>query len=175
MVKAMRDVSSEIIMDIHLCVERPARYVETLAKAGANSIIFQFEAVKNSDEALELAKLIQDYGMESGISINPSTPIKDIEILLESKLFDIIDILAVEPGFGGQKFQESTISKLQELHQAKARQKITIKTMVDGGMNEITSKLVISVGADILVVGTYLFGHKSGMSEAKHLLLDNKL
>ena len=94
MVKAMRGVSQEIIMDVHLCVERPSRYVKSLADAGANSIIFQFEAMRGHEDAIELAKQINEQGMIAGLSINPQTPIQDIEELINSNEFGIIDILA---------------------------------------------------------------------------------
>ncbi len=172
MVKAMRDASPDILMDVHLCVDRPARYVTSLAKAGATSIIFQFEALKNANEALDLARTIKANGMEVGISINPSTPVKEIIPLLQGKLFDIIDILAVEPGFGGQKFQPSILSKVEDLALLKAQKGLAIKLMIDGGMNGDTSNSAISAGADILVAGTFLFRHEAGITDAKQLLLD---
>ena len=97
----MRNVSKEIILDIHLCVDRPARYITALADAGANRIIFQWEAMIG--KAHELAKAIVDNGMKCGISINPDTKLdSDILSLLETGFIDTVDLLAVEPGFGGQ-------------------------------------------------------------------------
>ena len=110
----MRNVSKEIILDIHLCVDRPARYVKALADAGASRIIFQWEAMMGDhthsgssntqvEQAQELAKAIVDNGMRCGISINPDTKLdSDIFSLLKTGFIDTVDLLAVEPGFGGQ-------------------------------------------------------------------------
>jgi ribulose-phosphate 3-epimerase len=109
--------------------------------------------------------------MQGGISINPSTSAKDIEQLLASKLFGVVDILAVEPGFGGQEFQESAIQKVRSLRDFINRNKADIKLMVDGGMNKVTCRLVEEAGADIVVAGTFLFRHaisfKKGVQELR--------
>jgi len=172
MVKAMRDTSDKIIMDIHLCVERPERYVEALADAGANSIIFQFEAMDSADGVATLAKRIRDKGMRSGISINLETPISDIVDLLEIGLFDIVDILAVNSGFGGQAFQESALKKIEELNDWIISHESNVHIMVDGGINNHTSSKVRDAGAHILVAGTFLFRHKESLAAgAQELLL----
>mmetsp|Transcript_13594 Transcript_13594/g.25535 ORF Transcript_13594/g.25535 Transcript_13594/m.25535 type:complete len:177 (-) Transcript_13594:6261-6791(-) len=160
MVQSMRNVSVEIYMDIHLCVNRPERYIEALARAGANCIIFQIEATSSSEEAINLGKAIKMSGMQAGISINPSTPLERIKPLLAANLFDVIDVLAVEPGFGGQKFQDSVITKITELKKVISEESHDILLMVDGGMNDRTSPLVLGLGAHIVVAGTFLFQHK---------------
>lgn len=157
MVKAMRNVSDKIYMDIHLCVDRPRRYVESLAQAGANCIIFQIEATNSVEEAIQLGKAIKRDGMQAGISINPLTPLERITPLLPTNLFDVIDVLAVEPGFGGQQFQDSIVRKIAELKKNISDKSNNILLMVDGGMNDKTSPLVLGLGADIVVAGTYLF------------------
>jgi len=174
MVRAMRDVSSKIIMDVHLCVERPSRYIESLARAGANCVIFQYEAMRSDEEALELGEFIKANGMQGGVSINPSTSPKDIEQLLESELFSVIDILAVEPGFGGQEFQESAVQKLRTLKDFINRNKVDVKLMVDGGINSKTCRLVEEAGADIVVAGTFLFQHAISFKKGASLLMGNQ-
>ena len=94
----MRSVSSEVVLDIHLCVERPQRYTEALSKAGASRLIFQWEAMPSLQHAEAFGKDIVDSGMRAGISINPETKVEEILPLLETGLFDTVDILAVEPG-----------------------------------------------------------------------------
>lgn len=95
----------ELILDIHLCVDRPTRYITALAKAGASRVIFMFEAM-GLNEAVEFAKTVTSLKMKCGVSINPDTPLSEIFPLLETGLVDLVDILAVEPGFGGQKFKK---------------------------------------------------------------------
>lgn len=171
MVTAMRNVSKEITMDIHLCVERPQRYIETLAKAGANCIIFQIEALDSMEEAIAFGNAIKMSGMQAGISINPSTSVEFIMPLLSANVLDVIDILAVEPGFGGQQFQESVAGKIAELRKIVLSKGLNILLMVDGGMNDKTSPRVISLGADIIVAGTYLFRHNISMEQGAMELL----
>jgi len=175
MVKAMRSVSDKIELDIHLCVYRPARYVEAMAKAGANCIIFQYEAMDETilsttgsakEEALSLAKRIVGSGMQCGISLNPETEVSEIFSLLESGYFNVVDLLAVNPGFGGQVFQEKTLKKIVSLHRwLTDHHHLGIKIMVDGGINGETSKRVRNAGANILVAGTFLFRHPVSMTK----------
>lgn len=183
----MRNVSKEIILDIHLCVDRPARYVKALADAGASRIIFQWEAMigdnAHSDssniqveQAQELAKTIVDNGMRCGISINPNTKLdSDIFSLLETGFVDTVDLLAVEPGFGGQVFQQLVLAKIQELKNwinSESRED-SVKIMIDGGINTDTSKRVRDISSSnlILVAGTFLFRHKVSMEQGARDLL----
>jgi ribulose-phosphate 3-epimerase len=171
MVNAIRSISNDIIIDIHLCVDRPARYVEALAEAGANRIIFMFEAL-DKPSAIEMANSIRKYGMQAGISLNPSTPVDSAFPLLNSGLFDTVDLLAVQPGFGGQELQESVLHKIQELQQWIKQRNHGIQIMVDGGVNKKTSAAIRNSGADILVAGTFLFQHAISVAEgAKELRL----
>lgn len=182
MVKAMRSVSNEVILDIHLCVDRPSRFVEAMANAGANRIIFQFEAMgqKTSstsgyEEALSLAKQINGSGMQCGISLNPETELYEIFPLLETGFIDVVDLLAVEPGFGGQSFQEHTLQKIMRLRKwFEELGKSDIQIMVDGGINDVTSKQVREAGANILVAGTFLFRHSISMKRGVQELLHKK-
>ena len=179
MVQAMRRCSEETtILDLHLCVERPGRYVQAMKEAGGNTFIFQWEAVcddkkeEHLEAALSIARDVVESGMECGISINPSTSVEEIYPLLESGLIAVVDVLAVEPGFGGQRFQESAIEKIQRLLDFRSnnnnsqQQTVSFEIMVDGGINQDTAKQTIA--ADILVAGTYLFNRsnlKDGVDE----------
>ena len=182
MVEAMRRCSDDdTILDLHICVERPARYVQAMKEAGGNTFIFMWEAVKVGDSgneehveaALEIARAVVDSGMDCGISINPSTRVEEIYPLLKSGLIAVVDILAVEPGFGGQRFQESAIEKIKTLIQfrgcvAGTNDCPVFDIMVDGGINEETARRTIA--ADIVVAGTYLFNRsdlKDGVAELK--------
>lgn len=171
MVQAMRkSCNSDTILDLHVCVERPGRYVEAMAKAGGSTFIFMWEAHDVDTRlkaALEIARAVKDCGMECGISINPCTEVEDISELLESGLISVVDVLAVEPGFGGQTFQEIAIEKIQKLVGFRRTSGKTFQIMVDGGINQETAKR--TTAADILVAGTFLF-NKSNMEEGVHEL-----
>jgi len=199
MVQAMRRGSQDdTILDLHVCVERPARYVQAMKEAGGNTFIFQWEAVKGGSDkddedteheksvqaALEIARAVVESGMDCGISINPSTRVEEIYPLLRSGLIAVVDVLAVEPGFGGQKFQASAIDKIRRLSEFRRKSSSSsddvagtdsnnpkssspfFEIMVDGGINQDTAKRTIA--ADILVAGTYLFNRsdlKDGVEE----------
>lgn len=98
MVKAMRSVSDEVVLDIHLCVERPSRFVSSMAKAGASRITFQWEAMNGVDDAKSLAQDIVNNSMKCGVSLNPETDIEAILPLLETGLCDTVNVLGVNPG-----------------------------------------------------------------------------
>jgi len=184
--------NSKVELDVHLCVERPARFVDAMADAGATRFIFQWEAMGSSSStreegdtkqqlqsALKLARDVKDAGMLCGVSINPSTPTSDILPLLESNLIDVVDVLAVEPGFGGQKFNPVALEKVSRLRRWRDEhysQKASVKEgddttmfvdiLVDGGIDGRTAGVVRDAGADILVAGTSLFRHPAGFEEA---------
>jgi len=190
MVKAMRSVSDQAFLEIHLCVHKPSRFVEAMADAGADRLIFQLEAMDTEEttarssisttttttttatvqyeKALALAKNIVRSGMHCGISLNPETDVTDIFHLLETGLFDVVDLLAVEPGFGGQVFQESTLEKIKTLHtwiDQHNNTQLNIEIMVDGGINKDTSKRVREAGATVLIAGSFLFRHPNSIAE----------
>jgi len=178
----------QLVLDVHLCVDRPQRYARAMAEAGATRIIYQWEAMQtnigssrddcnsnsnninsnsiNDDEsnismlnrAIEFAQEITALGMKCGISINPSTKITSIFPLLDTGLIDLVDILAVEPGFGGQQFNPIVIEKIKMLRhyidmELRTKRGIDVIILVDGGINNSTSADVIDAGADILVAG----------------------
>ena len=188
MVAAIRRCASEAVLDLHMCVERPSRYVDPMKKAGGDTFIFQWEAVtaeiegdtsgpsslpESTEAAIQLAKQIVDTGMECGVSVNPSTDIQAIFPLLRSGLVSLVDVLAVEPGFGGQEFQSVVLQKIQRLRKfCEAEENrstcANISIMVDGGINEKTAPLVSD--ADILVAGTFLFRHPVSLANGVNQL-----
>lgn len=148
----------ELTLDVHLCVERPERFVGPMADAGTTRIIFQWEAMGNAiDSAVALAKDITLLGMKCGISINPETNVSVIYPLLDTGMVDVVDVLAVEPGFGGQEFNHVAIQKIELLRQYRDEnltpRGINMMILVDGGINKDTSSCVMKAGADILVAG----------------------
>jgi len=168
MVAAIRRVAGpKGILDLHMCVERPARYVETMAQAGASRFIFQLEAMRSSNDAVALCQAIVDSNMEAGISINPETPLDDLFPLLKSNAVRVVDVLAVNPGFGGQDFQYTTLERVEQLRVFRQEHNLSFQIMVDGGIKKATAGSAIEAGADILVSGSFLFGQdlKEGMTE----------
>jgi ribulose-phosphate 3-epimerase len=173
MVKAIRKCSDEAILDLHMCVERPARYVAPMKEAGGNTFIFQWEAMQNIDEALHLVRTVVESGMDCGISINPSTAVDEILPILESGLVAVVDIMAVEPGFGGQKFQDVASEKIQKLIRFRAaNEDISFDIMVDGGIND---KTAAKAGADILVAGSFLFNHPESFTKGANALISSAI
>ena len=132
MVKAIRECSSEAILDLHMCVYKPARFVEAMQEAGADRFIFQFESMDDEAEALDLAKRITDAGMKCGISINPSTSADSLDSILASGLISVVNLLAVEPGFGGQKFNPVILEKIAYLLQLRREKGYSFEIGVDG-------------------------------------------
>jgi len=179
MVEAMRRCSEhDTILDLHICVERPARYIKAMKEAGGSTFIFQWEAVRGDETgkeqsleaALEIARAVVKSGMDCGISINPSTKVEEIYPLLRSGLIAVVDVLAVEPGFGGQRFQEIAVDKIKCLSEFRDNNidndACSFEIMVDGGINKDTARRMIA--ADILVAGTYLFNRsdlQNGIAE----------
>ena len=141
--------------DTHLMIENPQRYIKEFAEAGSKNITFHIEAVKNPKKTAKLIKLIKKAGCSPGISLNPPTPISQIKPFLKN--VDLILIMTVEPGFGGQEFISSALRKIRELRKIIDRKKLRVDLEVDGGINQETAKMAVSAGANILVVGTYLF------------------
>lgn len=154
MVAAIRKCSDKAFLDLHMCVDRPARYIKPMKDAGADSFIFQWEAAGDVVEAIQLAQAVVDSGMQCGVSINPMTPVRDLYPLLKTGLVSVVDVLAVEPGFGGQLFQECVIEKVEALLRFRTNEDIKFEVMVDGGINEESAE---KTRADILVAGTFLF------------------
>ncbi len=143
---------SEIVFDVHLMIDKPERYIERFIKAGADILTFHVEATEKSEECL---KLIRELGKKAAISVKPNTPIESIFPYLE--LCDMVLVMTVEPGFGGQSFMHDMLVKVSELRAEIEKRGLDIDIQVDGGINEETSKLAIAAGANVLVAGSAVF------------------
>lgn len=132
-------------LDVHLMIEKPERYVAQFAEAGANLITIHAEATGDVAGCL---KLIRSCGKQAGISLKPNTPVETLEQY--HGLFDMILIMSVEPGFGGQAFIESSVEKIK----LAKRLFPDVLVEVDGGINKDTAKLVIDAGVDVIVAGS---------------------
>ena len=139
---------SNLIFDVHLMIENPDRFIKDFVEAGADIITVHAEATKHLNRTLQLLK---SYGKKVGISLNPSTPVEMIKY--ELKNIDMVLIMTVNPGFGGQAFIENMTDKIKELRTLDKN----IDIEVDGGINAETGKKVKEAGANILVAGSYIF------------------
>lgn len=149
-VKSIRKVS-EMPFDVHLMIENPQKYVKDFADAGADIITFHYEAVKRN-EILDLAHYIKSFNIKAGLSIKPKT--NPEEILQYLPYFDLILVMTVEPGFGGQKFIKECAEKI-DLIKRFAPEKLIVQ--VDGGINSETARICTELGANSLVAGSYIF------------------
>ncbi len=149
-VKSIKKVTN-LPLDVHLMIENPQKYVEDFAKAGADIITFHYEAVEK-EEILNLIKKIKSLNVKAGLSIKPKTNPDDIlEFLPE---LDLVLIMTVEPGFGGQEFMYDCAEKIKTL---KENSDPNLYIQVDGGINEKTAKICKDFGANALVAGNYIY------------------
>ncbi len=142
----------DIFFDVHLMIEKPERYVERFANAGADLITFHYEATEDPRTTLEL---IRKAGKKAGISVKPHTPIEVVYPLLN--MCDLVLIMTVEPGYGGQAFIPEMLEKISALKAEIKSRGVAVDIQVDGGINAETAKLVKAAGADNLVAGSYVF------------------
>lgn len=151
--EAIKD--APIFKDVHLMINNPLKYVKNFVDVNADLITFHYEAISSKRKIKELINVIHDYGCACGISIRPNT---QIDVLIPFlKDLDLVLIMSVEPGFGGQKFMDNSIDKIKTLRAIIDENEYDCLIEVDGGINEETSKLVKDAGADVLVAGSYLF------------------
>ena len=151
-VKSLRP-TSKAVFDVHLMVEHPETHIETFAEAGANIITFHWEAARHHHRIIQQIKAA---GCKAGIALNPGTPLSMIEEILPD--VDMVLIMTVNPGFGGQKFIESQLEKIHMLYHTIKDMGFTCDIEVDGGINAETSKLVQESGANVLVAGSAVYG-----------------
>ncbi len=149
--------SHKMVNDVHIMIAEPLKYAEKFIDSGAQILTFHYEACKDSKEMRVLIDLIHSKGAKAGISVKPNTPIDAIDHLLPS--LDLVLVMSVEPGFGGQSFIPSALEKIAYLRKAADENGYKYLVEVDGGINEETGKLCKEAGVDVLVAGSYLFGH----------------
>lgn len=150
-VEALRP-HTKMTLDCHLMVENPEDHVETFANAGADIFTVHAEATKHLHG---LIQTIHNNGMKAGVAINPATPVSAIEPILND--VDLILVMTVNPGFGGQSFIESTVSKMAELNAYREKTGADFLIEVDGGITDQTAKVCADNGVDAYVAGSYIF------------------
>lgn len=159
--------SHHMINDVHIMISDPKRYVEAFIKAGADVLTFHYEACKDDNEVQEVIDLIKELGAKPGISIKPNTPVD--KVLPFMKDLYLVLIMSVEPGFGGQSFIEGSLDKISYLSSYIKTHNYQTLIEVDGGINKETSKKCVDAGVDILVAGSYLFGHEDMEERIKEM------
>ena len=158
----------DLVKDVHIMIENPLEHVEKFAKCGADYLTFHYEACKDDREVFQVIDKIHECGMKAGISIKPNTPVAKVFPFLHS--LDLVLVMSVEPGLGGQKFMDLSLTKISLLKNKITEEKVDVLISVDGGVNDQTGPLCLKVGADILVVGQYLFGHDDFVERYQRLI-----
>jgi ribulose-phosphate 3-epimerase len=156
-----------VLHDVHLMIEHPSTFVQSFIDAGANLLTFHLEAVTSTQEVLSLINTIKKQGVKVGISIKPHTPVKDVSPFLS--LIDVLLIMTVEPGFGGQAFIDSCLLKIKEAEAYIQSHRLSTRIQVDGGINGLTAKQCIEAGASILVAGSFIFHHQDRCARIRQL------
>ena len=163
--KQIRPLTSKIF-DFHLMVDQPEAYLEMASQAGADIITIHVEATRHSHQALQT---IHKLGLKAGIALNPGTPVSAIQPLLS--LTDLVLVMSVNPGFGGQDFIPQSLEKIKELDRLRKQKNYKYQIEVDGGINHQTGAQCSQAGADILVSGSYLFGQDNWEAAINHFKL----
>tara|TARA_B100000282_G_scaffold91025_1_gene63872 strand:- start:907 stop:1566 length:660 start_codon:yes stop_codon:yes gene_type:complete len=155
-IKSLRKYT-KLPFDVHLMINPVHKYIKDYSEAGADIITFHPEA---TEDILETINLIKSLNKKVGISLNPNTKINAAEEHLDK--VDLILIMSVHPGFGGQKFIEDVVQKIRDLDKIRKEKKLNFKIEIDGGINFETSKIAVDAGVDILVSGTTVFKENNG-------------
>lgn len=152
--------TTDLILDVHLMIADPLRYVRRFAECGADYISFHIESESDTAETL---RAIRESGVKTALAIKPATPAEAVFEYLDQ--LDMVLVMTVEPGFGGQNFIPETVEKVRIIRERISSMGLDIRVEVDGGINDVTSDCVINAGADTLVSGSYLFKAEN-MAEA---------
>ena len=150
-IKSIRK-ESNMFFDVHLMVTEPERYIRDFVECGADSITVHAEACEDLERTLEQIKA---SGVKAAVSIKPSTPVNDISHLLED--VDMVLVMTVQPGFGGQKYMDECTEKIKEVRELIEAENLDVDVQVDGGINDETMETVLTAGANLLVAGSYVF------------------
>lgn len=160
-VKQIRKIS-DLILDVHMMVRNPERYVDEFADNGADLIGVHVEATPHIHRALQM---IKNKGVKAEVVINPGTPVEAIKPVLY--MVDQVLVMTVNPGFGGQKFLPETVKKIQQLNDLKKSEGYSFDVEIDGGVNNETVKTAYNAGATVAVAGSYVFNDENPSSKVQ--------
>ena len=144
--------STALTIDVHLMIENPDRYIPDFASAGADIITVHQEAVPHLHRTVQL---IKSLGKQAGVSLNPATPVETLDVILDQ--LDLVLVMSVNPGFGGQAFISSALDKIRALRQRITQRGLATELQVDGGIKVDNIREVVDAGADVLVAGSAVF------------------
>ena len=161
-IKSLRK-HSNAVFDVHLMIDAPERYIKDFADAGADIITFHAEATPHSHRVIQQ---IKELGKKAGIALNPSTPLSVLDYVMDDA--DMILIMSVNPGFGGQSYIPATTEKIRALKEKLGKRAVDIE--VDGGITVNNISEVLSAGANVIVAGSAVFGQKNISESTKQLL-----
>ena len=150
--------SHNMVNDVHIMISDPLKYAPEFIKSGAEYLTFHYEACKDDEEVQKVIDLIHSLNGKAGLSIKPKTDVKVVDKFLKD--LDLLLVMSVEPGFGGQSFMPNALEKISHLRNEIDRNGYKCLVEVDGGINDETGKLCKEAGVDVLVAGSYLFGHE---------------
>ena len=163
-VKALRPVT-RLPLEVHLMIVQPERYVTDFAQVGADTIIVHQETSPHLDRTL---RFIREQGRRAGVALNPATPLATLQHVIE--LLDLLLIMTVNPGFGGQRFIEAMLPKLEQTRRLLDARNPACDLEVDGGVDAHTAPRMVAAGARVLVAGTAVFGHPQGAAVGMQVL-----
>ena len=164
-VAAIRPIT-KMFLDVHLMIVEPEKYIEDFVKAGADQIIVHQETCPHLHRTLQS---IREFGIKSGVTLNPATPPDMIEDVLE--LSDFVQVMGVNPGFGGQKFIHSQLNKIRTLKKMLEDRGLDVPIGVDGGVGVETAPLIVEAGATVLIAGSSVYNSKASVKENVDALL----
>jgi ribulose-phosphate 3-epimerase len=153
-VEAIRPVT-KLPLDVHLMIENPDQYIEAFANAGADYITVHVEACRHLHRTIQH---IKSFGIKAGVVLNPATPVDAIQHVIGD--IDMVLLMSVNPGFGGQKFIPEVLPKITKVKQMAEDKGLNIEIEIDGGVNAATAKLCIEAGANVLVAGSAIYNEK---------------
>ncbi|WP_078554760.1 ribulose-phosphate 3-epimerase [Bacillus alkalicellulosilyticus] len=162
-VEAIRPVT-ELPLDVHLMIENPDQYIKSFAQAGADIISVHVEACPHLHRTIQL---IRDHGVKAGVVLNPATPVDTIQHVIND--VDLVLLMTVNPGFGGQRFIEGVLPKIHAVSEMAKSKGLDIDIEVDGGVNKETAKRCIEAGANVLVAGSAIYNRSDRAEAIKEL------
>lgn len=139
-------------LDVHLMITEPDRYIHTFAKLGANTLTVHYEACVHLHRSIQA---IRHEGMQAGVALNPHTPVRVLKDIIQD--VDLVLIMSVNPGYGGQSFIENTYEKIRDLKKLLVKKGVEVLIEVDGGVTASNAEALVKAGADVLVAGSFVF------------------